>query len=454
MPEESGAEYCRDREVRVGDGKLVVDRPLERAVVAEPRSWLYRVAGLRMRWPGFGAVVLIFLLSRLAFYIATLLGSGLLPQPGQWPGGVQLQSPLPLALHWRWDSIYYYGIAVGGYNFYYSHPVAGSDPSVLSAFFPLLPLLIRATATLLGGLRPPAAVPIEAASWPTLLAGPLVVQAASLLAFWLLFQLAREETNDAATAQRAVLYTAVFPFAFFYAVPYTEALFLAASVGTFLEARRGNWVRAGVWGAAASATRLTGALLLPVLALEIVLAARSGKLHGRDWPRALLGLQLAPLGMLFFVLYLWQRTGAPLAFLQAQQHWQRGEMVLPTTTLWRGIVFAVHPQWFTRSDLYTRDVLETLTVLGFLAVMVASLRRWRPSYVLFGLLLFIVNLSSPLPGQLAMQSQGRYAMALFPVFVTLARWGWRPVVHQAIVLLSLPLFALLAALHVNWWFVA
>jgi hypothetical protein len=40
------------------------------------------------------------------------------------------------------------------------------------------------------------------------------------------------------------------------------------------------------------------------------------------------------------------------------------------------------------------------------------------------------------------------------VFVTLARWGWRPVVHQAIVLLSLPLFALLAALHVNWWFVA
>src|SRR3712207_7742391 len=51
-----------------------------------------------------------------------------------------------------------------------------------TAFFPLLPLLLRATATILNGFRPPASVPIERAEHTTLLAGVLVAHAAALLA--------------------------------------------------------------------------------------------------------------------------------------------------------------------------------------------------------------------------------------------------------------------------------
>ena len=42
-------------------------------------------------------------------------------------------------------------------------------------------------------------------------------------------------------------------------------------------------------------------------------------------------------------------------------------------------------------------------------------------------------------------------MVLFPVYITLARWGKRPALHQAILLLWLPLFGLLTALYVRWY---
>jgi hypothetical protein len=293
-----------------------------------------------------------------------------------------------------------------------------------------------------------------AAELSPLLGGVLVVHIATLLAFWLLFQLAREETNDEATARRTVLYTAVFPLAFYYALPYAEALFLAASVGTFLAARRRNWVRAGLWAAAASGARPFGILLLPVLALEIVLAWRRDEIQTRDWPRALLGLLLAPVGLLLFMLHLWQLTGDALAFSHAQQMAWLRTPVFPLTTLWRGVGYALHPAWSGTPETYARTVLHTLIVVGFLAVLIASVRRWRPSYVLYGVLVYTLTLSSPWPGETIMHSLGRSIMVLFPVYITLAQWGRRPVIHQAIVLLWLPLFGLLTALYVQWIFVS
>ncbi len=53
-----------------------------------------------------------------------------------------------------------------------------------------------------------------------------------------------------------------------------------------------------------------------------------------------------------------------------------------------------------------------------------------------------------------MHSLGRSVMVLFPVYITLAQWGKRPIVHHAILVLWLPLFGLLTALYVCWYFVA
>lgn len=52
-----------------------------------------------------------------------------------------------------------------------------------------------------------------------------------------------------------------------------------------------------------------------------------------------------------------------------------------------------------------------------------------------------------------MHSLGRSVMIYFPLYLSLARWR-RPVVHYAIVLLWLPLYGLLTALYVSWYFVS
>jgi Gpi18-like mannosyltransferase len=325
---------------------------------------------------------------------------------------------------------------------------------MLLAFFPLFPLLIHGVATLLNGLHAPVPLPFPEAQTAPLLAGVLVVHAATLLAFWLLYQLAREETGDDSTASRTVLYTAFFPLAFYYAIPYAEPLFLAASVGTFLAARRKQWVRAGLWAATAAAARPFGILLVPVLALEMLLAWRRGELRREAWPRAVLGLLLAPQGLLLFIIYLWWQIGDPFAFVEAQQSFWNRTPVFPLTTLWRGIGYTLHPSWSTEPDTYARTVLHTVVVLFFLVVFVASLRRWRPTYVLYGLLLFVQILAVPWPGETIMHTLGRSAMVFFPVYLTLARWGHRSAVHQTIMALWLPLFGLLTAVYAISFFVA
>src|SRR2546430_8563370 len=71
----------------------------------------------------------------------------------------------------------------------------------------------------------------------------------------------------AAAARRTVLLLAFFPTALFFSAAYTEALFLALSVGVFLAAREERWAVAGVLGALGAATRSGGGLLLGPVAV-------------------------------------------------------------------------------------------------------------------------------------------------------------------------------------------
>lgn len=410
----------------------------QKASAIDMREW---IAASRARSADFGVVLLIWGLSRIAFYVSGVWGTWLLPEMIAEPARVAPNARLLLALHWRWDAIHYYTLATDGY---------GSNP--LTAYFPILPLLINVVSRVLNGFRAPLPLPIDQAETAPLIAGVLIAHVAALIAFWLLFQVARDET-DTPTAQRTVLYAALFPLGLYYAVPYTEALFLAASVGAFLASRRRQWIAAGVWIAIASGTRLVGVLLVPAIALEMVLLWRHGELQPREWRRMAAGMAIAPLGLLLFMLFLWQRTGDPLAFVNAQAAWSH-ERLFPLVTLVRGINYALHPSWSAAPDLYARGVFHTLIVIGFLAILLVSARWWRPSYVLYGLLLFAIILASPLPAERTMHSLGRYLMILFPVYISLARWGKNAIVHHAILGIWLPLFGIMTALYVRWYAVA
>ncbi len=68
-----------------------------------------------------------------------------------------------LALHWHWDALHYYSIALGGYDAYITQPVPGTQPDMLYAFFPLFPLLMWITAFVLSGFRVPVLRPVQEA---------------------------------------------------------------------------------------------------------------------------------------------------------------------------------------------------------------------------------------------------------------------------------------------------
>jgi Gpi18-like mannosyltransferase len=195
----------------------------------------------------------------------------------------------------RWDACWYLRIASVGYSL--------TDGT--TAFFPLYPLLLRWLGPLLGGDH--------------LLAAAVISHTACLLAMLLLYQITRQEL-DHDCARRAVIYQLFFPTAFFLFAPYTESLFMLWAIACLLAARRETWWLAGLCGLLAGLTRVTGALLILPVAVEM--RSRYGSLRKLLHPRAL-WLGLIPLGVMTYSLYLALAFGDPFLWLHSQAAWNR-----------------------------------------------------------------------------------------------------------------------------------
>jgi hypothetical protein len=384
------------------------------------------------------AVVTIFVLTRIAFYAAAFIGAWMLPEAAN-PGAVDVGARSSIAMHWRWDAVYYYAIATHGY-----------EPGGITAFFPLFPLLVRIVSFVLTGFEPSAGAPIQEAPAGTLVAGIMVAHLSAFVGLYLLYRLVHEETGDASTAQRTILYASLYPWAYHYSTPYTEGLFLATSVGAFLAMRHQRWLLAGGLIALASATRVVGIALVPVLAFELIRTWRNGKLQRPAWLRAASGMVLSPVGLLAYMLYLWWRVGDPLSFSTVQEDWGR-ERTFPLTTLIRGLNYAIHRDWTANPDVYARGVVHGFFLFSMLGITIWCARKWPRAWVLYGVLLFAIILSSPVRGSYTLHDTGRHVMVYFPVFVALARWGRIQTIHLLILMVFLPLFSLFTAFYVAWY---
>jgi hypothetical protein len=385
-------------------------------------------------------VLWVVLLTRIIFYLAAYCAIWVFPEDATEPARLEVNARQFIALHWRWDAVHYYTISGDGYR----------DGGPL-AFFPLLPLLIRLVAWPLNGFAFQTPLPIGQAESAPLVAGVLVAAAATLLAFWFIYRLARFESGDDIFARRATLFAAIFPLAFLYATPHTEALFLALTVGAFLAARQRHWIWAGIAAALASATRPQGILLAPALVVEVVVAWRRGELRGDERRRALIGLALSPLGLLLFMAYLWNRTGDPLAFASVQEsEWGRQQQN-PLRTLYDGLKYALDPALSPNREVWAVGALHFVIVVAFGAILLWSARRWPLSYTVYGVISFVLLLMSPWGGAWTMHGLGRYAMVFFPVYFTLARWGRRPLFEQSYLTISAALFSVLSSFFVLWY---
>jgi Gpi18-like mannosyltransferase len=95
--------------------------------------------------------------------------------------------------------------------------------------------------------------------------GSLLSSALFAAALCLLYAMTQRR-YDERLARRTVLYLAIFPLTFVFALPYAESLFLLLVLGAFVLTWHGRWWWGSVAGALAVLARPVGIALLPALA--------------------------------------------------------------------------------------------------------------------------------------------------------------------------------------------
>ncbi|MCL4395839.1 MAG: hypothetical protein M1482_13730 [Chloroflexi bacterium] len=320
----------------------------------------------------------------------------------------------------RWDTIWYSVIATRGY----------SVNDLSTAYFPLYPLLMRATA--------------EFVRINDVAAGMIVSSLAALGAFVLLYRLTIEEYGERA-ARLTLTALVVFPTAFFLMAAYSESLFLFLALAAWTAARRNRWGWAGVLGALAALTRAQGMLLaLPLLAL-FVRQWRRGEVR----LRAGLWLALVVAGGLAFLFYLFQTTQSLAAWLQVERYWR--EFAFPWEPVWESLVTIFTVGDFGLAFLNALDL--GLTVLFLVWMVVLAQRRCYAQALYLAIIilppLFAIARFSP---HLPLASMSRFLLVAFPAFGAMAAARVRPMLRASLFALSFLTQVLLLMLFTHWIF--
>jgi len=316
----------------------------------------------------------------------------------------------------RYDSGYFEGIAWGGYA-----PLPGGRSNI--AYFPVYPLLIRYIGRMFGRHHAIFYITGIGIAWVSF-----------VLAMVALYYLARLDLPRR-QAERAVLLTTIFPFAFFFGVAYSEATFLLFAVLAFYGFRTRRWVLGGLCGALATATRVPGVMMLPALAwvaLETTSATSTAAANpsaqpvSSSWIRppqprdrvwAAFGLLLAASGFGAYCFYIYYLTGNPFEWAATLQRWGYH----PGGAPWVGPVRLVgrlltHPYAYLASDpMAPYDTLYGVTGIAFALLIPFVWMKFGAGYGLYMLLNLWLPLSSGV-----FEGVGRYCSILFPAFLWLA----------------------------------
>jgi len=342
--------------------------------------------------------------------------------------GTQVDFP-GLSLWDRWDAPHYTDLMVYGYraddpgnltNRYGYQQVYPGDLGLYIVFYPLFPWLGALVNTLIGA---------------PVLSAFIVAGAASLLLGPLFYRLVKhDESPD--VALRAAWFLLIFPTAYFLHIGYTEALFLALVIGSFLAARTGHWWIAGVLGGLAALTRINGLVLLLALPVEAATQWSMTPATARRFRWEWLAIGLVGVGFGIYLALNYAIYGSPFQFLVVQHdHWFKS-LAWP----WDAINSALG--WFSSAEPDDRlmyGFVELLFVgIGAVGTVIAAF-RFRPSWFawMLGNLVLFVSTSFLL-------STPRYALTLFPLFVALAlptRRVWALVGVSAISLAGFLYFA-------------
>jgi hypothetical protein len=325
----------------------------------------------------------------------------------------------------RFDSGWYHGIASQGYDY------RGVGRNNL-AFFPAYPLLMRAGGWALGGRQQ-----------DYYFAGIVISWLAFAAAMTLLYRLAALDLPRAA-AVRAVVYAAVFPFAFFFGMVYSEGLYLLALVAAVLALRTRRWWWAAGAGALVTATRVTGIMAAPGLA---AIGWNEARRDPRVSWKAAGAVAACSLGIAAFSVFNAVISPSPFTWYDSITHWNYHPGGNPFSTL-LGLLqsLVTRPiEFLTTERMAPYDTLNALAALGALALTPLIWKRFNAGYALIVLAAMLLPLSS---GQL--EGLGRYASVQFPVALALAslKGPWSHYVWLSVfVVLYVVCLSLFATVH-------
>ncbi|HLW03134.1 MAG TPA: mannosyltransferase family protein [Ktedonobacterales bacterium] len=375
-----------------------------------------RLDWLRHPSPALRQAILLFCATRLLFVLVTYFGYVLFNAGIYSPDSVGVNNVL---FSWaRWDAVRYLNIALNGYN-----------APILAAFFPLYPLLVHIAGQPFGDAG-------------VYIAGLLISNIAFFFALWALRVLAERECGPEA-ASRATIYLALFPTALFFFAPYNESLFLLLALGCFLALRRGWWWRAGVLGLLATLTRSAGLFLVAPFMVEYL------NQHRWQWRRLrpnALAVGLVPLGLVIYGGYCWLQFGDFLAFVHAQAHWGRA-LAWPWVGLWNQQAFLIDAQ--PASFFQAHNLIDLAATVAMIVLVVLGWRHLPLSFNMFATVLLVNFLLFPLAFNDPLTSNQRFALEVFPAFLTLGLLVRRQTTHQALMILFSGLLALFSLVFIT-----
>jgi hypothetical protein len=305
----------------------------------------------------------------------------------------------------RWDAPHYLDLVVFGYRAVDDGSLVGpngyrsvypGDLPLYIVFYPLFPWLATAVNTVVND---------------PLVSAFVVSTVASLFVAPLMHRLVAHD-EEPGVALRAAWFLLIVPTAYFLHIGYTESLFTALVLGSFLAGRTRHWWIAGLLGGLAAMTRINGLVLLPALGAEAATQWLAGPRSERRLRAEWLAIGLVAAGFAGYLALNQVVYGDALTFLRVQrEHWFK-EAAFP----WEAISGAFG--WFEspRPDLvFMNGGMELLfTGIGLVGVVVSAFRL-RPSYFAWmaGNWLLFTSTSFLL-------SMPRYTLTLFPLMILMA----------------------------------
>lgn len=228
----------------------------------------------------------------------------------------------------------------------------------------------------------------------------------------------------------SVWFLLIFPTSYFLHINFTESLFLALTLATFVSARERNWRMAGLFGIFACMARLNGLILVPALLVEAYLEYRETRRWRWEW----LLISLVPLGFGIHLLINKIVAGDAFALFAIGKETYYRSAAPP----WNGIKGLYDAMWGTDpAQAMMGGIQELFFVALGLAGVVACWRYLRGSFTVWMVGNWIVFTSTNF-----LQSVPRYVLTMFPLFILFARLARNPTWYSGLTVAMILFLAL------------